>query len=41
MKVEVKILLQTQLNSINNDWDSTKQTKRLYFGSASQNEREG
>ena len=41
MKVEVKALLQTHMNSINNDWDSTKRTKRLYCGPSSRTREKG
>ena len=38
--VEVEILLQTDMNGINNGWDSTKRAETPYFhcGPSSQNE---
>ena len=45
MKVQVEILLQADMNSISNGWDSTKWTEPPYFlcGPSSQkkNERKG
>ena len=40
--MKVEILLQTDMNSINNGWDSTKWEKTPYFhcGPSSQNENE-
>ena len=42
MKVESGILLQTDINSINNDWNSTEQAKMPYFhcGPSNQNKNE-
>ena len=31
MKAEVEILLQTDMNSINNGWDTTKRAETPYF----------
>ena len=45
MKVEVEILLQTDMNSINNGWDSTKLAETPYFhcrpSVQNKNERKG
>ena len=40
MKIEVEILLQTNMNSINNGWDNTKWAEMPYFhcGPSGQNE---
>ena len=42
IKVEVEILLQADMNSINNGWDSAKRAETPYFhcGPSGQNENE-